>query len=245
MCKFDFNGRNYKVVNGLVHEIEVSCLAPCYKEDNVLLNAYAEQLGYQLYQKPCGSIHSHGHQTGKRGFTAGRLTGHEYNNPVKELDVFLATDQPETCRKCGARTEFDDFLNSSKQLHKCKACGYSYITEEDYKSEKEIVQTRLINWSEKCREGIKIGDFSQYGAGYLIEVREIYGEVTYDDILECLHEEHVAIFFIPAGYNRVKISEYVEEWYHSDQYTIPFEIWVKEKWSVTGVTEVKISQVFV
>ena len=56
------------------------------------------------------------------------------------LDTFLMTDQPETCRKCGARTEIvDDFTTDREggssetrhQLHQCPECGYRYWLDDD------------------------------------------------------------------------------------------------------------------
>lgn len=62
--KFDYNGRNYKVVNGMVHTADNGILDPCYKGDNVMLDDYAEILGFKTYQRPNG-IHTHGHQKGE------------------------------------------------------------------------------------------------------------------------------------------------------------------------------------
>lgn len=64
MEKFDFNGRDYKVVNGMVHTADTAMLHPCYRGDNVMLDAYCDQLGVKLYQRPNG-IHTHGHQKGE------------------------------------------------------------------------------------------------------------------------------------------------------------------------------------
>jgi hypothetical protein len=43
-------------------------------------------------------------------------------------DVYAATDQPETCPHCGARTDFEE-LADDRQLHRCldATCGYRYI----------------------------------------------------------------------------------------------------------------------
>jgi len=56
MKSFDFNGRNYKVVNGLAHTVENSIhdsimVTPCYQGDNVMLDAYCDILGVKLYQR--------------------------------------------------------------------------------------------------------------------------------------------------------------------------------------------------
>ncbi|MFZ4441093.1 MAG: DNA cytosine methyltransferase, partial [Syntrophales bacterium] len=45
------------------------------------------------------------------------------------LDIFLMTDQPETCRTCGVRTNWIDYRNS-QQLHTCPSCNYIYLLEE-------------------------------------------------------------------------------------------------------------------
>ena len=45
------------------------------------------------------------------------------------LDVFLMTDQPETCRKCGVRTEWISCKDGS-QLHTCPSCDFIYLVEE-------------------------------------------------------------------------------------------------------------------
>jgi len=52
--------------------------------------------------------------------------------PVKGLEIFLASDQPEECRKCGcgARTDFID-LKPGTQLHRCPECGYTYLVVEE------------------------------------------------------------------------------------------------------------------
>ncbi len=60
MEKFDFNGRNYKVVNGLAHEVAEPSksaehglvLIPIYKGDNLMLDAYCKELGVRIYDRP-------------------------------------------------------------------------------------------------------------------------------------------------------------------------------------------------
>lgn len=56
--------------------------------------------------------------------------------PSKELDVFIASDQPEECRKlgCGHRTDFID-IKPGTQLHRCPTCGYTFLVEEDTEEE--------------------------------------------------------------------------------------------------------------
>ena len=44
------------------------------------------------------------------------------------LPKFFGTEQPETCRNCGARTEFHE-LSEQKQLHQCINCGSRYLLE--------------------------------------------------------------------------------------------------------------------
>ena len=45
-----------------------------------------------------------------------------------ELPIFLGCEQPETCRNCGARTEFEE-VNTELQLHLCEECGAQYFVE--------------------------------------------------------------------------------------------------------------------
>lgn len=54
----------------------------------------------------------------------------------KDLEVFLGTDQPEQCRYCGARTDFEDLpLEEGQefpdQKHECPRCEKEYILEFD------------------------------------------------------------------------------------------------------------------
>jgi hypothetical protein len=51
---------------------------------------------------------------------------------IKDLEVFLATDQPESCRYCGSRTEFMGATNSQgKQIHHCPNCHAVYVVDDD------------------------------------------------------------------------------------------------------------------
>ncbi len=43
-------------------------------------------------------------------------------------EIFLASDQPETCRECGTRTNFVE-LSELLQSHRCPNCKYSYMLE--------------------------------------------------------------------------------------------------------------------
>lgn len=47
---------------------------------------------------------------------------------LHELDCYLTNnnDQPETCPKCGLRTEFIE-IDDTKQQHKCTDCLYEYF----------------------------------------------------------------------------------------------------------------------
>ncbi len=47
---------------------------------------------------------------------------------LKDKIIFLGSDQPETCRYCGARTEFHIFANGL-QLHQCIRCAECYLVE--------------------------------------------------------------------------------------------------------------------
>ena len=63
--KFNVNGVNYKVVNGLVHKQENGILDPVYQGDNSVMDEYARTHGLQLYYSPTG-IHAYGNQNGSR-----------------------------------------------------------------------------------------------------------------------------------------------------------------------------------
>lgn len=69
MKKFEYNGRNYKIVGGLVHKVDNSgdfdTLDPCYWGDNVIFDAHCEEMGLSLYYRPQG-IHAYGNQNGTR-----------------------------------------------------------------------------------------------------------------------------------------------------------------------------------
>ncbi len=44
-----------------------------------------------------------------------------------KLDTYIATEQPETCRKCGSRTEIERcFERQRKEIHVCPNCKYRY-----------------------------------------------------------------------------------------------------------------------
>lgn len=47
------------------------------------------------------------------------------------FDIWGLTDQPTTCGKCGARTDFCD-ITANVQIHKClnNECGYVFFTED-------------------------------------------------------------------------------------------------------------------
>lgn len=49
---------------------------------------------------------------------------------IAELPVFYGTEQPETCRKCGSRTNFD-VLSNGLQVHQCLNCARRYVVEFD------------------------------------------------------------------------------------------------------------------
>ena len=44
------------------------------------------------------------------------------------LPIFFGTEQPETCRRCGVRTEFDEG-EDGLQVHNCVHCTNRYIVE--------------------------------------------------------------------------------------------------------------------
>lgn len=50
---------------------------------------------------------------------------------LASLETFEMTEQPETCRSCGARTRFRQ-VTDTKQFHQCPDCGNSYwVVEEE------------------------------------------------------------------------------------------------------------------
>ena len=59
-----------------------------------------------------------------------------YGIRMIKLETYWATEQPETCRKCGCRTELERaFEHENKEIHVCPECGYRYELvweDEDY-----------------------------------------------------------------------------------------------------------------
>jgi len=49
---------------------------------------------------------------------------------MNENVIYLGTEQPETCRWCGARTDFD-VLPNGLQVHQCLNCAKRYVVEFD------------------------------------------------------------------------------------------------------------------
>jgi len=47
---------------------------------------------------------------------------------VKPISTFIGSEQPETCRICGAGTDFI-ILSMGRQLHECLNCGNVYYLE--------------------------------------------------------------------------------------------------------------------
>jgi hypothetical protein len=49
------------------------------------------------------------------------------------MDIYIMTDDLEKCRKCGARTNFEDFMDNNEicQIHICPCCNYEYIVKEE------------------------------------------------------------------------------------------------------------------
>jgi hypothetical protein len=52
---------------------------------------------------------------------------------MKELEIFLSSDQPTTCPKCGNRTEIFKEFELFQQQHKClsEECNFQFIVEFD------------------------------------------------------------------------------------------------------------------
>lgn len=49
---------------------------------------------------------------------------------MTDLPIFLLSDQPTTCPRCGVRTDWED-LPDGTQHHTCPACAFQFIAEED------------------------------------------------------------------------------------------------------------------
>ncbi len=56
------------------------------------------------------------------------MSGHgdQVSEVISHLPIFIGTEQPETCRNCGTRTEFDEVADQ-RQLHQCARCGNQYL----------------------------------------------------------------------------------------------------------------------
>lgn len=59
-----------------------------------------------------------------------------YSSIMRELEIFLNSDQPTTCPKCGNRTEIVCDSKTS-QHHKCltEECSFNFILEFDDEDE--------------------------------------------------------------------------------------------------------------
>jgi hypothetical protein len=69
--KFNLNGVDYKVVNGLVHTVSHGTLDPCYWGDSNVLDSFAKDRRLNLYTRPSGP-HAYGNQEGQRAETIER-----------------------------------------------------------------------------------------------------------------------------------------------------------------------------
>ncbi len=52
-------------------------------------------------------------------------------NPNAPADIYLMTDQPPTCPKCGSRVEIIEGAETSTQVVRCPNCAYLYRLEAD------------------------------------------------------------------------------------------------------------------
>ena len=52
------------------------------------------------------------------------------------MDIYVMTENPETCRKCGTRTDIIED-NTTVQKHQCPKCSYTYLLEDDEEFEDE------------------------------------------------------------------------------------------------------------
>jgi hypothetical protein len=48
------------------------------------------------------------------------------SSPEPDPPIYLLGDQPMTCPKCGARTEYTE-LDGGRQNHTCLGCGFAFI----------------------------------------------------------------------------------------------------------------------
>lgn len=53
---------------------------------------------------------------------------------LEDVPVFIGHEQPETCAKCGARTDFVVITNNL-QVHECPNCEKAYFLEFDKEAE--------------------------------------------------------------------------------------------------------------
>jgi len=63
-----------------------------------------------------------------KGVTDDEIYCMVFKKVVGKQDAYFMTDQPEVCRSCGARTEFQEDSNGM-QFHTCMdpACRYEYV----------------------------------------------------------------------------------------------------------------------
>lgn len=55
----------------------------------------------------------------------------QFREIASHLPIFFGTDQPETCRNCGGRTDFENVADQ-KQTHQCGHYGTQYLLEFDH-----------------------------------------------------------------------------------------------------------------
>lgn len=54
----------------------------------------------------------------------------------EDLDVYIASEQPETCRKCGTRVDIEEESEDGLVWRvRCHRCGYEYLVESDEEEE--------------------------------------------------------------------------------------------------------------
>lgn len=63
-----------------------------------------------------------------------------------ELEIFLMTDQPPTCPKCGARVVIIEGAETSRQVVQCPECSFRYKLEEDEDATKTQHVCRHCKW---------------------------------------------------------------------------------------------------
>lgn len=102
---------------------------------------------------------------------------------LHELDVYCNdnNDQPTTCPKCGARTEFENIADD-KQQHKCLSCRYEFFLDFD---EDEDKITQYARWIlRECKDPVEEIEGLIYSLN-----PEVYKQDIYKELMEEIDEK--------------------------------------------------------